>query len=149
MQRWRVPRTLASVFVLLGFLAVSAIVLFGLVPVLSQQVSAIVRELPGILQNVQRELLRLPERYPEIFTVAQVNDLIGNIRRELGSITQEILSFSLARLGTLVAISIYAVLVPLMVFFALKDKDKLLAAGRRSSCRRRASCRSASGERWT
>ena len=126
MQRWRVPRTLASVFVLLGFLAVSAIVLFGLVPVLSQQVSAIVRELPGILQNVQRELLRLPERYPEIFTVAQVNDLIGNIRRELGSITQEILSFSLARLGTLVAISIYAVLVPLMVFFALKDKDKLL-----------------------
>lgn len=126
LQRWHVPRTAASVLVLLGFLALSAVVLFGLVPVLSQQVTAIVRELPGILQNVQTELLRLPEKYPEIFTVAQVNDLIGNLRRELGSITQDVLSFSLARLGTIVAIAVYAVLVPLMVFFALKDKDKLL-----------------------
>jgi len=126
MQRLRVPRPLASAFVLLAFLALSLVVLFGLVPVLSQQVTAIVREIPGILQNVQQELLRLPEKYPDIFTVAQVNDLIGNIRRELGSITQDVLSFSLARLGTIVAIAVYAVLVPLMVFFALKDKDKLL-----------------------
>jgi len=126
MQRWHVPRTLASVFVLLMFLALSAVVLFGLVPVLSQQVTAIVRELPGILLNVQVQLLRLPEKYPDIFTVDQVKDLISNLRNEIGSITQDILSFSIARLGTIVLISVYAVLVPLMVFFALKDKDKLL-----------------------
>jgi len=126
MERWRVPRTLASVFVLLSFLALSLVVAFGLVPVLSRQVTAVVRETPGILQNVQNELLRLPERYPDIFTAEQVKELIGNLRNELGSITQDILSFSLARLGTIVAIAVYAVLVPLMVFFALKDKDKLL-----------------------
>mgnify|MGYP000031961144 CR=1 FL=1 len=126
LQRWHVPRTFASILVLLAFLALSVIVLFGLVPVLSGQVTAIVRAIPVILQNVQNELLKLPEKYPDIFTVAQVNDLIGNIRRELGSITQDVLSFSLARLGTIVAIAVYAVLVPLMVFFALKDKDKLL-----------------------
>ena len=126
MQRWRVPRTLASAFVLLGFLALSLVVLFGLVPVLSRQVTALVRELPGILVNVQQQLLRLPESYPEIFTAEQVNVLIGNLRSELGSITQDVLSFSLARVGTIVVIAVYAVLVPLMVFFALKDKDKLI-----------------------
>ena len=126
MQRWKVPRTAASVFVLMLIIAISLIVLFGLVPVLSQQLTGLVREIPGMIQNIQQQLLRLPEKYPDVFTVEQVNDMIGNLRAELGQITQNILSFSLARLGTIVAILVYVVLVPLMVFFALKDKDKLL-----------------------
>ena len=127
MQRWRVPRTAASVFVLLLITSISLIVLFGLVPVLSQQLTGLVREIPGMIQNIQEQLLRLPEKYPDVFTVEQVNDMIGTLRAELGQITQNILSFSLARLGTIVAILVYVVLVPLMVFFALKDKDKLLS----------------------
>jgi len=127
MQKWHLHRTLASVFVLLLILAISVIVLFGLIPVLSQQLTGIVRELPGMIQNIQEQLLRLPEKYPDIFTVEQVNDLIGNLRNELASVTQNILSFSLARLGTLVMITVYVVLVPIMVFFILKDKEKLLS----------------------
>ncbi|MGQ7845318.1 AI-2E family transporter [Granulosicoccus sp. 3-233] len=126
MQRWHVPRTLASVFILLIILALSLIVIFGLVPVLSQQLTGIVRELPGMVGNIQEQMLRLPEKYPDIFTVDQVNDLIDNLRRELTSFTQSVLSFSLAQLGSLVMIAVYVVLVPIMVFFALKDKDKLL-----------------------
>lgn len=126
MQRWHVPRTLASVFVLLLILAISVVVLFGLVPVLSQQLTSIVRELPGMIQNIQAQLLRLPEKYPDSFTVDQVNDLISNLRNELTSVTQSVLSFSLARLGTIVMIAVYVVLVPIMVFFTLKDKEKLL-----------------------
>ncbi|MEE9321023.1 MAG: AI-2E family transporter [Granulosicoccus sp.] len=127
MQRWHVPRTMASVIVLLLILSLTMVVLFGLVPVLSQQLTGILRELPGMIQNVQQQLLRLPEKYPDVFTVEQVNDLIISLRAELGSFTQDILSFSLARLGTIVIISVYAVLVPLMIFFALKDKEKLLS----------------------
>jgi len=131
MQRWHVPRTLASVFVLLLIVSISAVVLFGLVPVLSKQLTDVIRELPDIIQNIQEQLLRLPQSYPDIFTVAQVNDLITNLRNELTSFTQSVLEFSLARLGTLVMIAVYVVLVPIMVFFALKDKDKLLAFARK------------------
>ena len=56
MERWHVPRTLASVFVLCLFLALSIIVLFGLVPVLSQQLTSIVRELPGMIGTAARKL---------------------------------------------------------------------------------------------
>lgn len=126
MERWHVPRTLASVFILMIILALSLIVIFGLVPVLSQQLTGIVRELPGMIGNIQEQMLRLPQMYPDIFTVAQVNDLIDNLRSELTSFTQNVLSFSLAQLGSLVMIAVYAVLVPIMIFFALKDKDKLL-----------------------
>lgn len=130
MQRWRIPRTLASVVVLLLIVAISAVVLFGLVPVLSKQLTDVIRELPGMIQNIQEQLLRLPQSYPDIFTVAQVNDLISSLRNELTSFTQSVLEFSLARLGTLVMIAVYVVLVPIMIFFILKDKDKLLAFAR-------------------
>lgn len=126
MESWRLPRTLASLFVLALILALSVVVLFGLIPVLSQQTTSIVRETPGMIQNIQEQLLRLPQLYPDIFTVEQVNELIDSLRSELTSFTQSVLSFSLARLGTIVMIAVYVVLVPIMVFFALKDKDKLL-----------------------
>ncbi len=126
MQRWRVPRTLASVFVLLVFVSLSLVVLVVLVPLLVQQVEQLVRAIPNILARIQEQLLALPELYPEVFTVQQVNDLTNTLRRELGSATQDVLSFSLAQIGSVVVVAVYAVLVPLMVFFGLKDKDKLL-----------------------
>ena len=126
MERWHLPRTLASTFVLAMIVTIAIIVLFGLIPVLSQQLTSIVRELPGMIQNIQEQMLRLPEKYPDIFTVEQVNELIGTLRNELTSFTQSVLSFSLARLGNIVMIAVYVVLVPIMVFFALKDKKKLL-----------------------
>jgi len=127
MVRWGAPRTPSVVIVLLLFIAFSLIIFFGLLPVLSQQLTQMVRELPGMIAKGQEQLLRLPEMYPDVFTVEQINDLIDDVRAEAGSVGQNILQFSVARLGTLVMITIYAVLVPFMVFFALKDKDKLLA----------------------
>jgi len=126
-EKWGVPRTLSVTVVILVFITLSLLVLFVLLPVLSQQLTGIVRELPGMIAKGQEQLLRLPELYPEVFTVEQINEMIANFGNEAGNIGQSILSFSLARLGTIVVISVYVVLVPFMVFFTLKDKDKLLA----------------------
>lgn len=124
--RWGVPRTVSVTIVLLLFVALSLIVLFVLVPILSQQLTQIVRELPGMITKGQEQLLLLPERYPEIFTVEQINEMIANFGAEVGNFGQSVLSFSLAKIGTIIVISVYVVLVPFMVFFTLKDKDKLL-----------------------
>jgi len=127
MQRRGLPRTPSVVVVLLVFLALSLIVLFGVFPVLSQQMTQVVRAFPGMIADGQEQLLKLPDKYPEVFTVEQVNGLISTLRSEIAQATQDVLEFSIARLGTMVAIGVYAVLVPLMVFFALKDKKQLLA----------------------
>ncbi len=127
MQRAGMPRTPSVVVVLLMFIALSLILMFGVVPVLSQQITQVIRALPSMIVQGQEQLLKLPDKYPEVFTVQQINELIGTLRAELGQATQDFLEFSFAQVGTLVAIGVYAVLVPLMVFFTLKDKDKLLA----------------------
>jgi len=126
-ERWGVPRTLSVTVVLLLVVTLSLLVLFVLVPILSQQLTQIVREVPGMIAKGQEQLLRLPELYPDVFTVEQINEMISNFGNEVGNFGQTILSFSLARLGTIIVITVYVVLVPFMVFFALKDKDKLMA----------------------
>jgi len=124
--RLGVNRTLGAVFVLVIFLAISFIVFFGLVPILSKQVTEVVTALPDMIAKGQEQLLRLPELYPDVFTIEQIKGLIANVRAEVGQAGQQILSFSIARLRTFITIVIYAVLVPLMVFFVLKDKHQLM-----------------------
>jgi len=125
--RLRIPRTLAVVIVMLIFLTISLLLIFVLLPILSGQVTDIVRALPSMISTGQEQMMRLPELYPDVFTVQQITDLIYSVRAEVGSFGQRILSFSIAQLGTVAVIAIYAVLVPLIVFFTLKDKHKLLA----------------------
>lgn len=127
MQRAGMPRTPSVVLVLMMFITLSAILMFGVVPVLSQQITQVIRALPNMIVQGQEQLLKLPDKYPEVFTVEQITDLIGTLRAELGQATQDFLEFSFAQVGTLVAIGVYVVLVPLMVFFTLKDKEKLLS----------------------
>jgi len=126
LNRLGVNRTLAVVFVIFMAITVSVVLFFGLAPILSNQVTELVRGLPTMISKGQESLMRLPEKYPDIFTVEQIDQLIANVRAEVGSVGQGILSFSIARLGTVVVIGIYAVLVPMIVFFTLKDKALLL-----------------------
>jgi putative permease len=127
LQRMGVPRLPAVLFVFVAFFAVFLIALFGLLPLLSQQISQLVQELPAMVGKGQEVLLRLPVTYPHFITKDQVLDLMAGVRRELGTMGQYVLSMSLSSVVSLIALTVYLVLVPLLVFFFLKDKDKIFA----------------------
>ncbi|WP_018863543.1 MULTISPECIES: AI-2E family transporter [Thioalkalivibrio] len=124
--RLHVPRLLAVTIVLLVFLALTVAALFSVVPLMSAQVTQLVRELPGMIREGQALLLQLPERYPQLITDEQVRDLMGAIQAEATMLGQRVVSFSLAGARHLVDVVIYLIVVPLMVFFMLKDRDLIL-----------------------
>lgn len=74
----------------------------------------------------QRELLRLPERFPDYISEQQVIDLISVLRSELTGVGQRILSLSAASIRGIVSILLYIFIMPLLVFFFLKDKERLI-----------------------
>jgi putative permease len=127
LTRCRLPRLLAVTLVLLASLALTVAALISVVPLMSQQVTQLVRELPGMISEGQSLLLQLPERYPQLITDDQVVELMGAIRAESTLLGQRVLSFSLASARHLVNVVIYLIVVPLMVFFMLKDRDAILA----------------------
>lgn len=125
-ERKKLPR-LASVFlVYLLFLALLLVVFVGLLPLLYQQTLQLIEQAPSWVNRGQVLIMELPERYPDYITQEQVNDLIGAIRAELISYGQSMLTYSYASLVSLITVVVYFILVPLLVFFFLKDRDRIL-----------------------
>lgn len=91
-------------------------------PLLWHQLITLFNELPGMLAKWQSLLLLLPERYPHLVSDEQVLQAIEAARGEIGKFGQWALTFSLSSLPLLVNIMIYLVLVPILVFFFLKDR---------------------------
>ncbi|HDP89237.1 MAG TPA: AI-2E family transporter [Thioalkalivibrio sp.] len=127
LMRLRLPRLLASVIVFGVWLALMLIALVTLGPLLSQQVTQFFGELPKMLSQGHAALLHLPEQYPNLISVQQVNNILAVIQAELTAFGQQVLRFSLASVTGLITLMVYFVLVPLMVFFFLKDKEVIVA----------------------
>jgi len=126
MERVGIPRLLAVAAVLIGFIVIGALLLFGLIPLLSQQVAQLLREVPDMISRGQSALMALPEQYPALFTEEQIRGVIASLHAEVADFGRAIVSVSLAQAFSVFAFFIYVVLVPLMVFFLLKDKERIL-----------------------
>jgi putative permease len=126
LERWRIPRKASVLVVFILFMACLLVLIIGLLPLLSRQIGQLLHELPSMIAGGQNELMRLPERYPDLVSEPQINQLIGFLSSELTNLGQHILSLSLASVRGLISIIVYLILVPLMVFFLLKDKAMIL-----------------------
>ncbi len=126
LERRHAPRLLAVTVVIVLFMIFVTLVMFGLLPLLSQQATQLVQQLPNMIAEGQQLLMALPERYPEIFSQQQANDLMAVIRGEIASFGQQVLSVSLASVTGLLTVLVYLVLMPLLVLFFLKDKGRII-----------------------
>ncbi|WP_421271262.1 AI-2E family transporter [Aeromonas veronii] len=131
LQRAKLPRTLAVTLVLLLFISASVLVVLELVPTLLNQGVNLAKEAPAMLSHAQDYVRTLPDKYPELIDVSLVETVIDNIRQRILSGGEHLVSASLSSLVNVVAIMIYLILVPLMVFFMLKDKRVLMGSLRR------------------
>ena len=127
LTRRGLPRLLAVLGVYCGFMAYLVFVLVGLLPLLSRQLSQLAQQLPGMIVQGQTLLMQLPARYPSLITAQQIADIIASLRNELGQFGQKLLSYSLSSLLNVITILVYLVLMPLLVFFFLKDKQRIIA----------------------
>ncbi len=121
-----IPSWLAVAIAFIIFVGSFFLILLVVLPLAWQQMTNLFNELPRMLGQWQQLMLVLPERYPAFFNEAQIQEWMVMARAELGQIGQFVVSFSLSTLPNIVALLIYVVLVPILVFFFLKDRQILL-----------------------
>ena len=126
LERKRVPRLAAVILVFVAFMTVLIFVMFGLLPLLSRQATQLLQQLPTMIGRGQDVLLALPHKYPDLFSEQQVVDLINQIRAEAVNIGQNAVQASLSSVLGLLTLLVYLILMPLMVFFFLKDKTTIV-----------------------
>ena len=125
LERLRLPGGAAVGLVFALFMGLLLVFIVIVVPLLWHQLITLFNELPGMLAKWQSLLLLLPERYPHLVSDEQVLQAIEVARGEIGKFGQWALTFSLSSLPLLVNIMIYLVLVPILVFFFLKDREMI------------------------
>lgn len=121
-------RTTSVTLVVLLFIGLSLLTILGLMPIIWQQGSNFVKEVPSMLSQAQTYLLTLPEKYPEFIDAEHLASIMVAINEKVLEWGELVISASLNSLSGLVTLLIYFILVPLMVFFFLKDKRQLVKA---------------------
>lgn len=124
--RWRMPRLVAVALVFLLFVGVFLTILIVVLPLIGRQAANLASEIPDMIRHWQNVLLLLPEEYPHLISESQLKELLGQASKEVASMAERLVSFSFSTFPSLVIMMVYLVLVPLLVFFMLKDKDELL-----------------------
>ncbi len=126
MAIFRLPRVVSVWIVFLAFILFLVLIVFGLIPTLYTQLTQFVAQIPSMLSEGQAALMTLPERYPELFSQEQVQEIIGGLRTDLTEYGQVLVTSSLSGAASVITILIYVILLPILIFFFLKDKHRIL-----------------------
>ena len=124
-------RIWAVSIVLTLFIGISAIVILILAPTVWQQAMTLISDIPNMINKFNAFARELPERFPALLDVGIVDMMAENLRSKFSTVAESVLKVSLASLIGVITLSIYLILVPLMTFFLLKDKQQMLNAVRR------------------
>jgi len=122
LERGSVPRLLAVLLVFVAFLIFVTLLLFGIMPQLSRQATQLFQQIPSMITKGQDLLMQLPQHYPEVVSPEQVQALFIVIRQEIAELGQRVLSVSFSSVVGFITVMVYLILMPLLVFFFLKDK---------------------------
>ena len=131
LQRLGCSRTCATSMVLIVFAGILLVMVLIVAPVAWQQGINLLRDLPNMLNKLYVYAAGLPKRFPALVDAGIIDIIVENLRSRLTGLGESLVKYSLASLVGLMTLMIYLVLVPLMVFFLLKDKEQMLNAVRR------------------
>lgn len=126
LEHWRVPRLWAISLMFLSFLGIFLGLLLFVLPLVWDQLVTLLQESPRMFAQAQVLLDELQQRYPSVVTHEQIQGWIGTAGSELTALAQRAVRLSLTSLGNIIAFGTFLVLVPILVFFMLKDKDLLV-----------------------
>jgi predicted PurR-regulated permease PerM len=130
LERSGMPRSLASLLVLIAFLIGFACVLVLLVPLVQGQIVQLIGRVPALVAALQDQFGRLVQLLQEQLPaedVAKLRDLVGNKLGEavvwIAGVLQSMVTSSIAILNILSLV----VVTPIVTFFLLRDWDSMVA----------------------
>jgi putative permease len=122
MKITKTTRHFSVIVVFFLFLIISILTLFMLLPLLLDQLTLLVKSLPEIFNKSKQLILGLYDEN-EYIPKDYIDNIFLGLQGETSKVGNSIFTFSLASAGGLFAIIVYAILVPIMIFFMLFDKE--------------------------
>lgn len=123
MTSWHIPKLLSVNLVFLTFLGILLTILFILWPILWQQLLKLIDELPTMIIKTKQFLYLLPDKFPDYFTKETIDSFVISTTTDFKKFASQMLTASIATIPSVIALIVYFILVPILVYFFLKDAD--------------------------
>lgn len=121
------PHLLAIAVAMIVLIGTVATAVLLVVPLLWQQAADLLALAPTLVSMLRDGLSSLAEAFPEFITEEQILGVVNESSKELGNLSGVLLESAFSQVFSLFGLLIYLVLVPISVFFLLKDKELLMA----------------------
>jgi putative permease len=126
LKKWRCPHLLAVSLVFLFFMGLFLLLLLYLLPLLWEQMANLIFEVPASLSRWEASLFGLQQYFPEVISNNQIYQFIKYIENCFITFSKELVGFSLSSLFGIVTVIVYFILVPLLIFFFLRDGKNII-----------------------
>ncbi len=110
------------------FIGIVIAFIFLLLPLVWGQLSSLVQDSPNIFSNLKTYIFALQEQYPALVSIQEMDDLYQKVTSEVASFGQWLLSQSIESFPVVITVLIYFIVVPILVFFFVKDKEQILSS---------------------
>tara|TARA_R110000868_G_scaffold8205_3_gene42593 strand:- start:179160 stop:180203 length:1044 start_codon:yes stop_codon:yes gene_type:complete len=124
------PRWLAVVVMFILFVGIVVLLLFGLMPLIVQQLNSFIKELPQLTAKFQTSVHDWINHSTYI-SPEQVQKAIISAKSQVAKSAQDIVTHSISFIPSLITFIVYFVMVPLLVYFFLMDKKSVLQWSKR------------------
>jgi putative permease len=126
LERLGSPRLLAITVAMIVLVGTVSTAVLLVVPLLWQQAADLLALAPTLIGMLRDGLSSLSEAFPEFITEEQIRGVVNESSKELGNLSASLLESAFSQVFSLFGLLIYLVLVPISVFFLLKDKELLM-----------------------
>ncbi|HKI60795.1 MAG TPA: AI-2E family transporter [Mariprofundaceae bacterium] len=127
--RCKVPRLPAIFLTGLVSLLLLLYLLLAVLPLLTDQIGRLVSHAPQYVQAMRENLHQLQVNYADWMNPEYLQNLIAAGADKLQEWGGQLVSFSIASIPGMITLLVYAVLVPVLVFFLLKDEQEIIVWG--------------------
>ncbi len=126
LMKYKCSYSFAYWLVYLVFLSVFLCALFLLLPLLWRQCVNLITELPAILQALKSFVLNFAEARHDYISEQYLDTVISGGMEEVQTWGKKAISLSISSIPGVLTWVVYIILVPLLVFFFLKDHNKII-----------------------
>lgn len=126
MTTWRIPKLVAIFIVLVVFVGAVITLFVVILPLVWSQLQNLISQLPQLLVALQALLAEFAAEYPQIVPAAAVEAINVSAQEQVASLGGQLIQQLVQQLPNIVGLLIFALLVPISLFFFLKDNQLIL-----------------------
>ena len=124
-KNYSLKRRTIVLLVYFSFIAISMVTLFLILPLMIDQFTLFVKSLPSILEKGKILLLNFTSSDKALVTESQLTNIFSVLNAEIYNMYGSIVSYSLSSAGSIIETIIYMLIVPILIFFLLFDKEEI------------------------